>query len=473
MTLTPFTQQPPNFMQTTNAMSQALLFSLGRQYLDVPFEQAGYWQLQPQTSPYADLHFARVEQVGQVSSAEAWSVWQTALAACHNPQQYSLLFALSGEGAQRQIYLGVGSHRPDTSAALFLESLINFVQGNWSGTKLARCSTPEIDQRVRHPLANLLTHPVSLTGIPSSWAENSYPDTLSRLLHGLPPKPFLYLVIAHPLPLGAVERMIYNCRELLGQVHSLSRTTLTEALTEGRATAEQTRQRQQSTQREVDRQKQSKSSERSIGLAVENPLGQALTWLSGIFPAAGFMASLTELLPAEFETGFSNVNESVSTNIRWQQQQTMEEQTHSMTLSHAQAQAWQREYINVHAQAAEAHLQQYLQRFEQARTRGCWNVGLYFIGENAETAYQGAGQLRALLTGPQTWLEPLRLHRLNPMWREGVQMALSRWQHPPLSLTDPTSPAPVNHPLGPNFNQLTTPLRTEELNLLTHIPLPP
>ncbi len=470
--MTPPTRTPqPNLMETTNAMSQALLFSLGRQYLDVPFEQAQYWQPQPQSPAYADLHFARVEQVGQIDPSAAWSVWQTAMAACYNPQQYSLLFGVTGDGQQRHIYLGIGSRRPDASAALFLESLINFVQGNWPGTKLRRCTKQEIDHAVRHPLGNALNHPVSLTGIPSSWAENSYPDTLTRFLHGLPRKPFAYLVIAHPLPSGAVERMIYNCRELLGHVHSLTRTTLTETITHGQARTEMSRQQQQTTQRTVDRQREYSHSEKKFGVEVENPLAQAMVWLSSVFPAAGFVASFAEALPLNFETGFSNVNESASANIRWQQSQTVEEQGQSTTLSQSQAEAWQREYINVHAQAAESHLQQYLHRFEQARTRGCWNVGLYFIGENIEVATQGASQLRALLTGPQTWLEPLRLHRLHLMWRGGVEVALSRWHHPPFAIAQPSTERLIQHPLGSQFNRLSTPMRTEEVNLLTHFPL--
>ncbi len=50
------------------------------------------------------------------------------------------------------------------------------------------------------------------------------------------------------------------------------------------------------------------------------------------------------------------------------------------------AKAFGREYINTHAQAAEKLLERSLNRFEQSRGLGGWNIGVYLLAEEPNIA---------------------------------------------------------------------------------------
>lgn len=504
--------------QAADAMSLSLLFSLGRQYLDVPFSEAGYWQLPTEERPPAEPpHFLRVEQVGEVTGPALLTL-QTALTACYDPRRYSLLFAMANDGHQERVYLGVRGRTPAAQPYAFLDYLADFVQGNWPGSRLHRCEAQEIGRYLQRPLSRQLKHATALTGIPSRLPIDtaSYPTSLSRLQRGLKQYPYLYLVIANPMPIGQVESIIYNCRELLGRVHSLTKTTLTESLRHeiSQAASETESRSEQQTESHYDQQSETRreahhhsrqenltahreaAMEQNRGFGVEaslqNPLAGALGWLAGMFPPAGFLASLAEVMPVDFGVGYNREQRASAASLfdyalndRTEVSHTRESrtshttghsqsyrqgrsQTHTRQLSQQEALAFGKEYINAHAEAAKAQLQQYVARFEQARAIGCWDVGVYLVADKDDTAQQGGAQLRALLSGYNQF-EPVRVHNLARLANR-VEMALADFQQVGLTLVNPDDQQPLVHPLGPTFTGLTTPLSTEELALLVNLP---
>ena len=107
-----------------DALSQALLFALGRNYLDGPIFQAGYVRLQDTDLPQQpDVAFLHLEQVGQPVTerpGQYLTAIQTALAAGHDPR-YALLFVISSDGLRNHIYIGVSARSLDAQPQLFAE----------------------------------------------------------------------------------------------------------------------------------------------------------------------------------------------------------------------------------------------------------------------------------------------------------------------------------------------------------------
>ncbi|WP_207714356.1 hypothetical protein [Scytonema sp. UIC 10036] len=235
-------QQLEAKIEVVNAMSRSLLFSLGRQYLDKPFDNATYIQpIAPKGVFLEKPYFLQVEQVGSAvvgSLHQPFTALQTALSACHNPGRYSLVFIISSDGVQNRVYLGVRSHdNMAYSSEDFVQNLGHFLQGNWQGTKfrLLESESQEIKDRILHPLNNKFRSAHALTGIPSLKPGDNpgYPQSLDRLLGGMRGLPFMYMVVAEPMAEADVNQIIYNLRELMGRVHSLSKITFNETFTRG------------------------------------------------------------------------------------------------------------------------------------------------------------------------------------------------------------------------------------------------
>ncbi|HBK22438.1 MAG TPA: ATP-binding protein, partial [Planktothrix sp. UBA10369] len=231
------TNQPlSSAIEQADVMSLSLLFSLGRYYLDIPFDQSNpIWKINKPTTQLEAPHFLLLEQVGNpVGSAtqQPLTALQTALSACHAPGQYSLIFIVTSDGIQNRIYFGVRGHSPTNRSYEFVENLGNFLQGNWPGTRLRRCNNQESPLITSLPK---LDYAVALTGVPSLKPGDGqgYPQTLDRLMRGMRGKKFAYVVIAEPVNRTEVDEVIYQCRNLLGLVHSLTKMNLSLAETEG------------------------------------------------------------------------------------------------------------------------------------------------------------------------------------------------------------------------------------------------
>ena len=76
------------------------------------------------------------------SLSQPFTALQTALSACHNPEKYNLVFIISSDGSQNQVYLGICSQDSlDSSSEEFIGNIGKFLQGNWQGTKFRELDT--------------------------------------------------------------------------------------------------------------------------------------------------------------------------------------------------------------------------------------------------------------------------------------------------------------------------------------------
>ena len=457
-----------------NVMSQSLLFSLGRQYLEIPLADAKYIQLLPPKGILmGDPYFLKVEQVGSsltASLSQPFTALQTALSACHNPEKYNLIFIISSDGSQNQVYLGICSRDSlDNSSEEFIGNIGKFLQGNWQGTKFRELDTdsPEVKTHIIQPL-NKFNYAQAITGIPSLKPGDNpgYPQSLDRLIRGMRGSPFMYMVIAEPMSESQINSIIFGLRELMGRVHSFGKINFNESFTKGISL----------TKGRTDSSSESISETISKSYEEVDNSGQNMAVLTAIgslglgivFPPMALMSLLAADVALDVAPLLSKTYQQSEGRTTTKTTGVSVSENQGFNLSSAQA--FGEEYINAHAQAAEAQIKKYLERFEQARALGCWNVGAYLLATKPDVLAQATTQLRSLLSGENSVFEPIRIHDLKRVLNK-TKSSLINFDRPDLALVNPHNQQErLNHPLGKAFNGLTTPLNTQELALLINLP---
>ncbi|GAB4207973.1 MAG: hypothetical protein OHK0022_36930 [Roseiflexaceae bacterium] len=476
-------QQLEQRMLLANLVSNSLLFSLGRRYLDLSFEQSRFLQLLAADRPPAEQpHFLHLEQIGDLPADtlhQPFTALQTALSACHNPGLYTLLFLVVSDGLHNRLYLGVRSHQQQLYPVQdFVAGLGRFLQGNWPGTRFQSCGPgdPAFPDPLGEAFQRRLRSAVALTGVPSLKPGDraGYPQSLDRLLRGLRGTPFVYMIVAEPVATPALDDMIHRARDLLGRVHSLTKMTLNHTTTLSRS----------QTQGVTNSLSESFATAHTVGITTTDDNRKNIAILAG----AGLTAAAGMFPPVAFALALDGAPALISMLIPEQQRSSSTTQTRTTGtslsialtdgLSVSGAEALGREYLNAHSQATEEQLQAYIERFKRARTLGCWDVGVYLLADHPDVAIQGATQLRALLSGEHSDVEPIRIHDLTRVWPK-ARVQLQNFEQPGIALVKPEAvegqrPLRANdrldHPFGTIFSQLTTPLSTEELTLLVNLP---
>jgi len=474
-------------LQTGDLISQAMLFFLGRKYLDASIFEKGWMQIQEaSTDQRPEYSFIKLNQVGKPASddyRQYWTAIRTAIAAAHDPL-YTLLFVVHSDGIRNHIYFGLRAKGYDTQSRLFANQLGQFINSNWPGTHLTACENKEVVDQIIKPLSEY-TYGRAFTGIPSIKGEDAqaYPQSLDLFMRGLRGKPYLYMVIADPLAEEGVDEIIQNCRRLSGSVHAFTKASLQQSLSEALSTGTSHSESEASTTSKTSGESKSASEGKSIGAFGSAIKGQTtagkvtkgagmlgITGLTaavgGPFLLSGLLGMFSQLMPSttNSEMSGSSTSDSISDSRTTGVTET-EGTTSSESLSFG------REYLNKHAEACEKLLEKTIERFEIARGQGCWNVGYYLLSKQDEISNQGQAQLKAVISGEKSSFEPVRSHDLKSVWKKGVGVTLTQFHQPAIKLYNPESETQATHPLGEAFNGLTTLLNTEELSLLVNLPI--
>ncbi len=472
-------------------ISKALLFTLGRNYLDESvFATNSIRLMETNITEVVDAAFLQLEQIGQPvisKPGEYFRAIQTFLAAAHDPR-YALLFIISSKGNTNRIYIGVIARTADAYPRLFAEQLGQFLSSNWPGTRVRPVTEYQrIAQDIHVPLSQYRYARV-MTGIPSPKSGPTEDiQSLDQFMRGLRGKPYLYMVIAEPMAEREVGDIIEACHTLGGQVQAFAKTTVNLSQSRGTSSSVSTGTTDSTSHSSTTgSSKASTSGQSKSGLAnlldKAGPIGKAsagagivggaigaslLTGgLAGAFLLNGMVGMFSQLMASS--SGSENIGETSSTSESSSQSSTFTETEGTST---NESLSFGREYLNKHAEACVELLEQTIARFEIARGQGCWNVGVYLVSNQAETAAQGQAQLKALVSGEKSTFEPIRIHDLRPVWDGQAQISLDVFQQPPLKLFSPAENNRLRHPLGQVFEGLTTPLNTEELSLLANLPM--
>ena len=474
---------------TGDALSNSMLFSLRREYLDNPVFEENIVQLVPENIPQQqDVAFLAVEHVGKQingSPDDYLLAIQTTLAACHDPN-YRLIFLISSNGLSSKIFIGVVAQVGGTQPAIFAEQLGQFLSSNWPGTRVNVVQDYKIIVDHIHVPLSSFNHARAFTGIPSpknSKQLKDYPQSLDLLMRGMRGKPYVYMVIAEPVPERAVSDIVTSCQTLSGQIHAFTKSTINRSQNKGESTSATKSESESISESSTKGSSESKTSGANkgvLGSSLEKAKGAekglkavGVAGLSGLLLAAGgpfllsgMLGMVGQLLPSSSTSGTTGASNSTSDSSS-----TSTSSSSTDSSSSGESLSFGQEYLNKHAEACLKLLAETTNRFEIARAQGCWNVGVYMICNQGEAASQAQAQFKALVSGDKSMAEPIRAHDLGQVWDGQIQAALDAFEQPALRLFSPNEGDQVHHPLGIPFEGLTTPLNTEELSLLANLPL--
>lgn len=127
-----------------------------------------------------------------------------------------------------------------------------------------------------------------------------------------------------------------------------------------------------------------------------------------------------------------------------------------------------KESLDKTAQYCEQHIDHYMQRIQDGRSLGFWNVGIYILSDDSSTFLRAQSIARSLYSGEHTYYEPIRVVDLS--YSTPVKESIANFRLPKLGNLVNQEGEKVSHPLGELYQSLGTPLTTEELSILVSFP---
>jgi len=467
--MSPEAQNTDNFspianILAANSMAQAVSFFSERKYLgSLTTQNTFYLKAKASDAGAGEIHWLKIEQLGKPldgSSEACFTAIQKILYSSFLPSQIQLLFMIHCEEGLTNLYLGI---RPLTSLVNMdlTEGLQDFIVGVWPGLKSTTPSKAEMEKISAKIDGNRTSYRsvYAMTGIPSmeSQYKTVYPATMDKLISGMNGRNYTYLVIADPVPETEVDQILYKCRETAGQAESIKSFNFSE-----------------NTGTSVCKSYSvAKAESESVSNKKKNVLFFAAS--TGLALASVFFTPATILVTLN-----QGIKELVGVNVlagfapeETRQHQTSTTTTDSESFTTNQCQTLSRNIVSKHVQAIVEHLDYHSKRLETGKANGCWNVGVYLMGDNPNITQTGALQLKSILSGQESIYEPMRTHDVSSLVKPIKSKSLACFEAPNLTvcINGNEGEMPIQHPFGHHYQDLRTLLTTKELSYLINFPL--
>jgi hypothetical protein len=381
--------------------------------------------------------------------------WQRMLTTLHTWDRRFAL-ALVRTGKQTSLYFGTSSRSGDTSNSNAAAQLEQAAAGELAGLRLARLAPNseleerQIEQQLLKPMARL-RECGAITGLPSARAammpkpdyrgaadaDRDLMSGLGQVAHGIKTaagsdENFAVVIIADAVPDRDIREIISRLRVIGERAHRAQRTTIQESGGTGTSAGETTGTSQRNS-----------SLGKTIATGGLVAAATALLGSGGGYAAAALTGQMASSKSDTFQSGQS------------------------------ESSGWSasREQIDMVAQHCKILVDRHIERLERGRSLGFWNTGVYVLGQSSDTVVTVCGMLRAAYSGRDSHIEPIRTV-LFPRGHEASEYvrAFCQVPFPMRPRAHSTTPKGEWHPLGPLFQEITTPLNTEELGVATALP---
>lgn len=398
------------------------------------------------------IEWVKIGQVGvchEFSCHQYYSAIQKALFSCHNPETIQIIFMVRGDGEKISLYMGVRQLDMNGNCGeIFTESLSSFISNLLPGTKAEYCGNAndafeEIKADIK---GKKLRHLSAFTGIPSFLGKDGEESisAIDTLIGPLSNKKFVYYVVADPVDENVANRIMTKCIEMTGKLESIKTTNLTETYNAS------------TTIGTSDGFSKSVTENQSIAV---NRKGKKHHFWSKFMCTIGlrdFVDQSTKTISQGNTTG-TNHNESRSDTLG-------NSASTSMTM------------VNKNAEHAAAIMSKHASRFEKGLGTGLWETGVYLLTEDAYVCQSAAMQLKAVISGKDTSLEPIRIHNLSSLMNKKDDETATSIKTAVADLCAPNFQLIANSGeiIENNFEEkaenLSTYLTTEELSCLINLP---
>lgn len=467
-------------------LSAALSSTFRRDWLD------GACVLKPEANPAefgnaAEIHWLRLEEVGlqpDFAPPRQTAALETIMQSLHRPGRQRIVFAVSSNGAKIELRLGVQPMGDETGEAAkgAAELAGSFAKANWPGLVFASEKTgkkSEVSTRMAGFAKGSENHLGGreyaaqvrvVTGLPAvrKGAAGGQPVpavTIDKLAASLPGRKWCYLVLAEPVSNKEVENALFSVRDAAGRAASLKSFQFGKSLNASFS---------ESFSRNWGRSEGTSTPKidwRSQGVRL-GAIATAAVLCPGLLPALATgviqkmgmpgLAMGVSYLFGKSSVGSDNSGQSYGEAV-------------SESISASKGANISETIVSKHAEAISALLDAQAERYERAKALGAWDVGAYFIGQDAETADLGAAILKAVLSGDDSAQEPVRIlsyqgdgifeNEKDPM------DALLHFENPRVMLATPDGDEIPAHPLGKRFDDPRTLVGTRELCQMVNVPV--
>lgn len=461
-----------------NAMSASVQYLTQRSYLnDITINKRTRNALSAiENQDSGDIQWIKITQVGRQINAsmhQYFSTMQKILLSCHAPHHKQLLFLIYGNGKSVDLYLGtrsLGEYDDDNSDPNFATQLSAFIKSSWQGVNANSIET-ENEMPTDFLKDQKLKKVHTLTGIPSFVKKEGEEclTSIDTLLGTLSNQKFAYLVVADPVDENKIRAIINQCNEMAGQLESVksfnftegvnNSTTETKSITEG---ISKTRTIGDSDSKKSLGDVAKAGLLLAAGLAFP-PAAALLKPLLGSSGAGLFL--LSGLVPQRTHSESSGTTQSFTKGL-------------STGYTEGQSQSLSTTIVNRHIEYVVKHLNAQLERFEDGLGCGMWNTGVYLLTSDDDIAHSATLQLKSIVTGKNSHIEPIRVHNVTNLYRKDTsnnhfKKALDNFLMPivPIELNgDSADKYAINNPFEGGESRLSTMLTTEELSCFINFP---
>lgn len=488
--------EPAAKVLAATAISQTLSFCMERKYLEtLSMYSSTDFRLDANAgNDLLDASWLKINQIGKPidnSAENCFTAVQKILHSCHWPKETQLLFLVTGDGERNHMYLGIrqshlgtGNVKPKTQ----IKYLNDFIKGVWPG--LNAVVVQEGDEallKLQEEIQNdKIEYVHAITGIPSmeSQYKSIYPATVDMLMAGMnKSRKYAYFVVADPLPSDDVEQMLFQCRNMGGQVESLKSINVQESFSKGTSM-------NHTVSRNITETINNTISE-SVSKKSFSGIGKGAMTLTGLGMAASVMPAAGEILSGVADVGTSvasaalglvgfggignaivNMQPSVTKGRSYSEGRSIVDgESDSTGTSENYSQCVSRNLVNKHVNAVTEHLDCLSKRFETGKAIGMWKVGVYLMANKSSDILNGSMQLKSILSGQESVFEPVRSHDISEIADGDVKTkSLGHFSAPSIAIKSPNGNT-FNHPLGVHYTDLKSVLTTKELSYLINFPL--
>ena len=400
----------------------------------------------------SSIEWMKIEQVGicsNYSTHQYFSAIQKVLFSCHRPERSQIIFMLNGDGDKINMYLGVkriNEAEIQDSDFTFTENLSAYLSTLLPGSKVKYIKDFDAngEDLVKSIQKKQYRHLYSLTGIPSFMSKEGEEglNTIENIVGPLSRKKFVYFVVADPVDEYKVNELMTKFLELAGKIESVKSFSISEtsnlSVTLGTS----------------DTITQTINESSSEGRTTKGKKHHTWCKIMSTIGLGDFVDQSTKTITKGLSQGNSH-GESTSNTRGFSE-------TSTMTL------------INKCAEYTADLMSKHAKRYNSGLGTGMWETGVYILTEHNVTAQSAAMQLRAVVSGKDTSLEPIRIHDLSKLLNtknvtEKTIDAIRTFCTPNIYLkTDDNST--INSFFGTTHERLTTILTTEELTSYINLP---
>lgn len=479
-------------MATATAMALSTGYCMERRFLTDFHDKNSIFSLYKRIdgkNSLDNIYWLKIDLVGKSETDNldaCFSALKNILRSCSIPKT-KLLFLITGKNRKFNIYIGI-AYKPDHNvddATNAIHEVDSFINISWPGIKTHVLDSQ--DAGITSFTENVYNKAYAFTGIPSMDLDKTrYPSTLEYLLGGCKPEgEIAYLVVAEPIDEIEINSMIYQCEEISGQAESFKSFTVSHSLQKGYSDSIT-----KTVSETIGHTETEGTSERDVKSALLGLLGVGVAAGAVIaFPPLAAMAAGagsavaalvgSEAVAAQLLGGAGLAGAGILSSFIPQKSKSISDsnqkttslaETHGITSSYTTTLGGT--LVNGHMSAIAEQLKIYINRIQEGKARGMWQVGCYLFTDSEN--FTSHIQLKSILSGEASRIEPIRIHDISKYSTNGNKKKVTPFTTPPELYIEKKNDSDHNefkHPLGRRNSCLTTLVTTSELTSFINFPL--